>query len=135
MDIHPDYNNYTKFIRYIYDGGIKMKKLILILTGICICLTSIFLYYTFSDSLYEERIEDLLDAKYGYISDDSKYLELDFDVHKEGKDIYINIKVEDDFYIAKTDFDKNVFDSYVKEAEQTAKSKAKGKNVIVNSYF
>ena len=112
-----------------------MKKLILVFIFTCTCLTATFAYLVFSGPILEEKIEDLLEAKYGYISDKSKYLELDFDVHKDGKDVYINVTVEDDFYIAKTDFNKNIFDNYVKQIKETAQSKSKGKNIIVNSYF
>jgi hypothetical protein len=112
-----------------------MKKLIIAFICTCACLTAAFVYFLFADSTSEEKIEDLLEAKYGYISDDSKYLELDFDVHKDGKDIYINITVDDDFYIAKTDFNKNIFNNYVEQIKETAQSKSNGKNIIVNSYF
>lgn len=112
-----------------------MKKLIFIFTGIFACITAFFLYFAFSDSVLEERIEDTLEIKYGYISDNSKYLELDFDVHKQGNNIYVRVKVDDDFYIAKGDFNKNIFDDYVKQAEQTVKSTTKGKNVIFNSFY
>ena len=112
-----------------------MKKLIIVFICTCICLVSVFTYFIFSDSIREEKIEDFLEAKYGYISDNSKYLELDFDVHKDGKDIYINVTVDDDFYIAKIDFNKSIFDNYVKQIKETAQSKSKGENIIVNSYF
>ena len=112
-----------------------MKKLIITFICMCVCLTAAFAYLLFSDSIREEKIEDLLEAKYGYISDNSKYLELDFDVHKDGKDIYINVTVDDDFYIAKIDFNKSIFDNYVKQIKETARSKSKGENIIVNSYF
>ena len=112
-----------------------MKKFIFGFICICACFTAAFMYILFSDSMFEEKMEDLLDAKYGYISDDSKYLELDFDVHRERRDIYVNVKVDDDFYIAKTDFNKNIFDNCVKQVEQTVKSRSKGKNVIIKSYF
>ena len=112
-----------------------MKKLIIVFICTCVCLTAAFTYIVFSDSRIEENIEDFLDAKYGYISDNSKYLELDFDVHKDGKNVYVNVKVDDDFYIAKTDFNKNIFDNCVKQIEESVKSRSKGKNVIINSYF
>ena len=112
-----------------------MKKLIIAFICTCACLTAAFAYLLFSDSIREEKIEDLLEAKYGYISDNSKYLELDFDVHEQGNTIYVKVKVDDDSYREKSNFSKNVFNNYVKQIENTAKSEAKGKNVIVNSYF
>ena len=105
-----------------------MKKMIL-------CLIVLMGSFAFADTYLEDHIENVLEAKYSYISDKSKYLELDFDVHKDGKDVYINVTVDDDFYIAKTDFNKNIFDNYVKQIKETAQSKSKGKNIIVNSYF
>ena len=128
------YLNYNKLIG-IFNGGNKMKKLIIVFICTCVCLVSAFTYFIFLDSIREEKIEDFLEAKYGYISDNSKYLELDFDVHKDGKDIYVNVTVDDDFYIAKTDFNKNIFDNNIKQAEETLQSKFKRENVVINSYF
>lgn len=105
-----------------------MKKMIL-------CLLVIVGAFAFADTYLEDHIEDMLEAKYGYISDNSKYLELDFDVHEQGNTIYVKVKVDDDSYREKSSFSKNVFNNYVKQIEKTAKSEAKGKNVIVNSYF
>lgn len=105
-----------------------MKKLIL-------CLTLIMASLSFADTYLEDHIEDLLEAKYKYISDNSRYLELDFDVHEQGNEIYVTVKVDDDSYREKSKFSKSVFDSSVKKIEQTAKSAANGKKVIVNSYF
>jgi hypothetical protein len=105
-----------------------MKKLIL-------CLTILLTAVSFTDTYLEDHLEDVLEAKYGYISDNSRYLELDFDIHEQGNNIYIRVKVDDDSYREKSGFSKNVFNNYVKQIEKTAKSEAKGKNVIVNSYF
>ena len=105
-----------------------MKKLIL-------CLTILLTAVSFTDTYLEDHLEDVLEAKYGYISDNSRYLELDFDIHEQGNNIYIRVKVDDDSYREKSSFSKKVFDNYVKQIEKTAKSEAKGKNVIVNSYF
>ena len=135
MDTHLNYNKLIGFIQYIYNGGNKMKKLILVFIFTCTCLTAAFAYLVFSGPILEEKIEDLLESKYGYISDDSKYLELDFDVHKQGKNVYVNVKVDDDFYIAKTEFNKSIFDNCIKQVEETVKSNSKGKNVVINSYF
>ena len=128
------YLNYNKLIG-ISNGGSKMKKLIIVFICTCICLVSVFTYFIFSDSIREEKIEDFLEAKYGYISDNSKYLELDFDVDEKGNTIYVKVEVDDDSYREKSSFSKNVFNNYIKQIEKTAKSEAKGKNVIVNSYF
>ena len=105
-----------------------MKKMIL-------CLIVILGSFSFADTYLEDHIEDTLEAKYGYISDNSRYIELDFDVHEQGNTIYVKVKVDDDSYREKSSFSKNVFNNYVKQIEKTAKSEAKGKNVIVNSYF
>ena len=105
-----------------------MKKMIL-------CLLVIVGAFAFADTYLEDHIEDRLEAKYGYISDNSKYLELDFDVHEQGNTIYVKVKVDDDSYREKSSFSRNVFNNYVKQIEKTVKSEAKGKNVIVNSYF
>ncbi len=105
-----------------------MKKMIL-------CLIVILGSFSFADTYLEDHIEDMLEAKYGYISDNSKYLELDFDVDEKGNTIYVKVEVDDDSYREKSSFSKNVFNNYIKQIEKTAKSEAKGKNVIVNSYF
>ena len=109
-------------------GGNKMKKIIL-------CLIVILGTLSFADTYLEEHIEDTLEAKYSYISDNSGSIELDFDVHEQGNIIYVKVKVDDDSYREKSKFSKSVFDNYVKQIEKTAKSEAKGKTVIVNSYF
>ena len=62
-------------------------------------------------------------------------MEVDFDVDEKGNTIYVKVEVDDDSYREKSSFSKNVFNNYIKQIEKTAKSEAKGKNVIVNSYF
>ena len=117
-----------KLYLYIYNGGNKMKKMIL-------CLIVLMGSFAFADTYLEDHIENVLEAKYSYISDKSKYLELDFDVHEQGNTIYVKVKVDDDSYREKSSFSRNVFNNYVKQIEKTVKSEAKGKNVIINSYF
>ena len=56
-------------------------------------------------------------------------------MNKDGKDIYVNVTVDDDFYIAKTDFNKSIFDNNIKQAKETLQSKFKRENVVINSYF
>ena len=105
-----------------------MKKIIL-------CLIIVLATFSLADTYLEDHLEDILEAKYSYISDNSRYLELDFDVHEQGNTVYVEVKVDDDSYRDKSNFSRNVFNNYVKQIEKTAKSEVKGKNVIVNSYF
>ena len=106
-----------------------MRKLIFM------CFALFMTFFAFSDTYLEDHIEDVLEAKYSYISDNSKYLELDFDVHEKGNNLTVTVKVDDDSYKDKAGFSKRVFNNYVNQIEKTAKSEAKGKNVIVKSYF
>lgn len=105
-----------------------MKKIIL-------CLIIVLATFSLADTYLEDHLEDILEAKYSYISDNSRYLELDFDVHEQENTVYVEVKVDDDSYRDKSNFSRNVFNNYVKQIEKTAKSEVKGKNVIVNSYF
>ena len=107
-----------------------MKKLFILLSLIVLSFT------VMADTYLEEHIEDTLESKYNFITDSkNNTIELDIDVDERGKDIIIVIKVDDDYYNVKKSFDKNTFNNYVKKIEQTAKSEANGKNVIIKSYY
>lgn len=107
-----------------------MKKLLILI------LMGILTFTAFSDTYWEDRIEDVLEHKYEYISDGTTSLELDFDVY-EGKDIItVIVKVDDDYRRRKQNFKKSVYNNYLKKIEQTVKDEIKGeKKIEIKDYF